>query len=500
MKTPSLKMNILSSYISQIYIIFISIFVLPFYIKYMGAEAYGLIGFFAMLQAVFALLDFGLRPTISRQTAQYNGGSLTDLDFRRLFRALNIIFISIALLGGIILLLLSEKIASTWLKIESLNPMDVLFAVQVMAVSVSLRWMAGLFRGVISGFEKIVWLSVVNIIIATLRFPFVLVYMYYFGFTIKTFFTYQLFIALIEFSLCTYKSYSLLPKIGSETNIGWSLTPVKPIMGFALSIALTSSISIIITQLDKFVLSGILPLSEYGHFSLAVLVAAGVLQISIPISSSITPRMAKLQAENKLLEIQNIYLNSTQFVSVIVVTAGIVLAGVSKAFLYAWTNDLELATNASPILSLYALGNALLALSSFQYYLQYTKGNLKYHLIGNIGLILVLVPIIIWAAKNYGGIGAGWVWFTTQAIYLIFWVSYVHIKIEPGINWKWFKSFLPSLALVYIFITLTSNWLNLQEPRFVIVAKIVTLSLLSVLISVLSSRGTHQRLRKIFNI
>lgn len=460
----------------------------------MGAEAYGLVGFFAMLQSIFSLLDFGLRPTISRQTAQYNGGSLTKLDFRRLFRALNIIFISIALLGGLLLLLLSEKIASTWLKIEDLNPMDVLFAVQIMAVSVSLRWMAGLFRGVISGFEKIVWLSIVNSLIATLRFPFVLIYMYYFGFTVKAFFLYQLFVALIEFSLYTYKSYSLLPKIESETNIGWSLTPVKPIIAFALSIALTSSISIIITQLDKFVLSGILPLSEYGHFSLAVLVAAGVLQISIPISSSITPRMAKLQAENKLLEIQSIYLNSTQFVSVIVVTAGIVLAGVSKYFLYAWTNDLNLATNAAPILRLYALGNALLALSSFQYYLQYTKGNLRYHLIGNITLILILVPTVIWAANNYGGIGAARVWFVTQAIYLLFWVSYVHIKIEPGINLRWFKSFLPSLVLVYTFISISSIWLSLEDSRWLTIFKISFLSLLSLLISALSSPKIYKKL------
>ena len=31
----------------------------PLYIKYMGAEAYGLVGFFTMLQAWFGLLDMG---------------------------------------------------------------------------------------------------------------------------------------------------------------------------------------------------------------------------------------------------------------------------------------------------------------------------------------------------------------------------------------------------------------------------------------------------------
>lgn len=461
----------------------------------MGAEAYGLVGFFAMLQAVFALLDFGLRPTISRQTAQYNGGSLTKLDFRRLFRALNLIFIAIAALGGLILLLLSKKIVSDWLNIENLNPKDVLFAVQIMAISVSLRWMTGLFRGVISGFERIVWLSIVNSIVATLRFPLVLVYMYYFGFTVRSFFIYQLFVALLEFSLYTHKSYSLLPKLINSESIGWSLKPVKPIIGFALSIAFTSSIWIIITQLDKFVLSGILPLSEYGYFSLAVLVSAGIIQISAPISSSIMPRMAKLQAEKKFEDIRDIYLNSTQFISTIVVTAGIVLAAVAEPFLLAWTNDISIAANAGPILRLYALGNAFLALSAFPYYLQYTKGNLKHHVIGNIILALVLVPTIIWAAKNYGAIGAGWVWLFTQASYLILWVSYVHVKIEPGINIQWFKSFLPSLMTVYLFMAITSNWLSLADSRILIIFKILILSSLSIVISLISSQRIMSILR-----
>ena len=54
-----LKINILASYASQIYIVAVSILILPLYVKYMGAEAYGLVGFFAMLQALFGLLDFG---------------------------------------------------------------------------------------------------------------------------------------------------------------------------------------------------------------------------------------------------------------------------------------------------------------------------------------------------------------------------------------------------------------------------------------------------------
>lgn len=483
----SLKINILASYISQVYLIVISIAVLPIYIKYMGAEAYGLVGFFAMLQGLFNLLDFGLTPTISRQTAQYNAGKETALNFRRLFRALSLIFAAVAIIGGGALFLLDNYIATNWLKLESLSINDVLFCLEVMAVCVALRWMTGLYRGVISGFEQIVWLSVINSLIATLRFPGVLLYMYYFGFTIRSFFVFQLVIALLEFITLAVKSHCLLPKTISQDIIGWSIKPVKPLLGFALTIAVTSSIWVLFTQLDKFVLSGVLPLADYGYFTLAVLVAGGILQLSAPISSPIMPRMARLEAERQHEQMRQVYLNATQFIAVFVVTAGVVLAGVARALLYAWTGDANIAAQAAPVLQLYALGNAILSLAAFPYYLQYAKGNLKYHFIGSIISVIVLIPSIIWAAMHYGAIGAGWVWFLTQLIYLLFWVNYVHIKLEPNIATLWFKSFLPSLISVSLFVLFTSGWVEFSGDRLIILFKIILISIISVLIALLSS-------------
>lgn len=483
----SLRKNILASYISQIYLIIISIAILPIYIKYMGAEAYGLVGFFAMLQGLFNLLDFGLTPTISRQTAQYNARAETALNFRRLFRVLSSIFLVIAIIGGSLLFTLNDLIAARWLKIENLNVTEVLFSLQVMALCIALRWMTGLYRGVISGFEKIVWLSLVNSLIATLRFPGVLLYMYYFGFSVRSFFTYQLAVAVIEYLCLVIKTFKLLPKVDPKDTIGWSLAPVKPLLGFALTIAFTSSVWVLVTQLDKLVLSGILPLSDYGYFTLAVLVSGGILQLSSPISAPIMPRMAHLEAEKKYEQMLQLYLDATQFIAVTVVTAGIVLAGLAKPVLYVWTGDINLAIKTAPILTLYALGNALLALVAFPYYLQYAKGDLKYHFIGNLTLIIVLIPSVIWAATNYGAIGAGWVWFFTQLIYLTFWVSYVHKKIEPIINILWFKSFLPSLITVSVFVFLTKNWVEYSSDRFEILFKIITVSICSIVIAILSS-------------
>lgn len=494
----SLRNNIVASYISQIYLIFISIAILPIYIKYMGPEAYGLVGFFAMLQGLFSLLDFGLTPTISRQTAHYNAGVETALNFRRLFRALSLIFTSIAIIGGGSLYFLDNYIATHWLTLDNLEIKDVLFSIEVMAICIALRWMTGLYRGVISGFEYIVWLSVVTTIIATIRYAGVLAYMYFFGFTIQSFFLFQLVISLFEFIVLAIKSNLLLPKVMVKDKIGWSIKPVKPLLGFALTIAATSSVWVLFTQLDKFVLSGILPLADYGYFTLAVLVAGGVLQLSVPISTPIMPRMARLESEGQHEQMRIVYLNATQFISIVVVTAGIVLAGVARPLLYTWTGDSHLSSEAAPVLQLYALGNSVLALAAFPYYLQYAKGNLKYHLIGSIVSVIILVPSVIWAARNYGSIGAGWVWLLMQLSYLIIWVSYVHSKVEPGINLKWFKSFLPGVVSVSIFVFVTMSWVDYSGNRIAIIYKIITISVISVILALISNFRNINSLRLLF--
>ena len=78
--------RLLANYASQIYVTVIGIVMVSLYIKYMGTEAHGLIGFFAMLQAGSTLLDMGLTPTTARETARFRRPATDALSLRRLLR------------------------------------------------------------------------------------------------------------------------------------------------------------------------------------------------------------------------------------------------------------------------------------------------------------------------------------------------------------------------------------------------------------------------------
>lgn len=467
----------------------VGILILPLYITYMGAEAFGLIGFFTMLQAWFGMLDLGLTPTIGRETARYHGGSMSALAYRRLFRALSLIFGCIAVVGGICLWASSERIAVSWLQVSEISKSEVVLSVQIMAISVALRWMGGLYRGVITGSERLVWLSVFNILMGTLRFIAVFFSMWLFGFTPSVFFLHQLIIAILEVFALFLMSRTLLPmRQDMDQPIGWSISPVRPFLKFSLSIALTSSIWILITQTDKLVLSAILPLAEYGYFALAVLVASGIMVISGPISNAVMPRMARLNAEGNQTEMVKVYRSATQLVSVIAGSASLVIAFHSYQLLILWTGDSNLAAHAAPILTLYSLGNALLAIGAFPYYLQYAIGSLRYHLIGNMFMVVMLIPAMVWAATHFGGIGAGYAWLGMNLIYFIFWVGYVHHMLQPGLHLHWLtKDGLIIYLPVFFLLLLFSRWPIESESRWLIFLYLTGVSSVSILVAALAS-------------
>lgn len=485
----SLKKNIIANYASQLYVAAVGILILPLYIKYMGAEAYGLVGFFTMLQAWFGLLDLGLTPTVGRETARYQGGSMTALAYRQLFRALSLIFVGVALLGGGALWLFAETIAASWLDVEELAIADVVIAVQVMAISVALRWMGGLYRGVITGSERLVWLSSFNALIATLRFIAVFASMWLYGFTPLVFFVHQLMVAVFEILGLYLMGSRLLPaKQVLGASIGWSFKPVKRVLKFSLSIAFTSSIWVLVTQTDKLVLSGILPLAEYGYFTLAVLVASGVMVIGGPISNAIMPRMARLHAEGNRQELLRVYRSATQLVSVIAGSAAITIAFCAEPLLFAWTGDAELVAHAAPILRLYAIGNGFLVVAAFSYYLQYALGNLRYHLIGNAAMVIVLVPAIIAAATLYGGVGAGYVWLGLNAIFLTVWVGYIHHKLVPGLHRSWLVHDILSISVPVVSVLGLISLIDINVmTRQSATAYVVGLSVVALVLGIVAS-------------
>lgn len=449
----SLKANIIATYVSQGYVALVGILVLPVYIRYMGAEAYGLVGFFTLLQIWFSLLDMGLTPMLARETARFHGGGLDVLAYRQLVRALEGVFILSALAGGGILFVSAGTIAQHWLQTAALPLEQVETAIQLMAVIIAVRWLGGIYRSTLSGAERLVELSIFNAGIATLRTIGVLPVLLWIDASPLTFFLFQLGVTLVESVVLWLYAYRCLPRIPASQTVGWGFSPLKNVYRFSLGIAFASLVWILITQVDKLILSHLLSLADYGYFTLAVLIASSVTLLSSPISTALLPRLAKLEAEGNTDTSLQLYRQTTQWVTLLAGSAAITLALCAEPLLQLWTGDASLAQQAAPILRLYALGNGVLAVCAFPYYLQYAKGNLRLHLIGNALFVVLLVPATVAATLNFGAVGAGYAWLLTNVLTFVAWLPYIHRKFAPNLNKDWYCVDILPIAIV---ITLTA--------------------------------------------
>jgi O-antigen/teichoic acid export membrane protein len=461
----SLRNNIIANYVSQFYVTLIGIIMLPMYVKYMGTEAYGLIGFYAMLQAWFTLLDMGLTPAMAREASRFKGGAVDGLSLRRLLRALEGIFIGIAFLGAIAMMGSSRFFASSWLKVQHLPLDQVQYAILLMGAIVALRWVSGLYRSAISGFERLVWLSGFNIGVATARFVVVIPFLIFVDASPSSFFIYQLLLAIVEIAVLVSQTYRLMPVMDSNQPIGWRWQPLHGVLKFSLTIAFTGAVWVLVTQTDKLVLSGLIPLTEYAYFTLGVLVASGITIISGPISGPLLPRLTRLNAEADEAGVIQLYRTATQMVAVVAIPASLVLAIFAEQVLWAWTGDVNIAKKAAPVLTLYAIGNGLFTLAAFPYYLQFAKGDLKLHLIGNILFLLIYIPLLVLATRWYGAVGAGYAWIFANGFPFVVWLPIVHRRFGRDLHKLWLiNDILPILlystsmaAVLYKFVSWPSS-------------------------------------------
>jgi|APTNR8051073442_1049403.scaffolds.fasta_scaffold03495_7 O-antigen/teichoic acid export membrane protein len=465
---PSLKKNVTANYIGQFYVAFVGIIVLPLYLKYLGAEAYGLVGFYTLLQAWMQLLDLGISPTLGREVSRLKHSVTNAYQLRSVVRSLESVFLCIAVTSGMSLFLARQWISTDWLTVISLDPQLVAQCVGLMAVMVGLRWLASLYKSGINAFEQQVWMNLAEAIIVSLRFPGALVLLSIYPGQLLLFFIYQLTVAIVELFIVSLKFYGLLPRVLQRVPL-FNPEELRRIAPFALGIAYTGGIWIFVTQLDKIILSRVLTLAEYGYFSLVATITGGILVMSSPVGKALLPRMTTLLAQNKESAMLDLYRRATRFVVCIIAPVTLVIAFFPEHVLYIWTADATAAKWASSVLPLYALGAGLLGVGAFPYYLQYAHGKLRIHVIYNTASVLIAAPLITYATLSYGPIGAAWVWVAFRLMSLTLWSTYVHHIFAPRVQLDWLLkdvSFPISSSCILLTLLHATVSANFPKERF----------------------------------
>ena len=431
-----LRRNLIANYLGQGWAGVMGLVFVPQYVSYLGIESYGLIGLFAVTLAWLVLLDMGMSPTLGREMARYTSGARSAQAIRDLLRSLEIVTFSVAAIAGLSFWAASAWIAGEWLKVENLPRPVVAQALSIMALVIALRFCEGIYRSAIVGLQEQVWLNWVNAMLATFRHAGAVAVLAFVSPSILAFFYWQAFISLLTICAFALRLYRLLPPPLAPAR--FSLVSLKSIWRFAGGITGITFLALLLTQVDKVLLSRLLTLEHYGHYMLAATVA-GTLSVFIgPVAQALYPRLVECAARNDQAGLQSAYHQGAQLVAVLTAPAAMLVCFFSTAVMYTWTGDANLSENTGPLLSVLVFGTFLNGLMQMPYLLQLAHGWTALGFRTNLMAIVIFVPSIFWTVPRYGVLGAAWIWVALNAGYVMISIQFMHRRLIPSEKWRWY--------------------------------------------------------------
>jgi len=445
-----IKLNIIANFAGKAWKALMSLAFIPLYIKFLGIEAYGLIGFFATLQAVFGLLDLGLSSTLNRELARYSAQHGQGQKMRDLVRTLETIYWGMAILISVTVISLAPFIAEYWIKAENLSVETVQQSVVLLGITIAFQWPLSFYSGGLMGLQRQTLYNLLSSGLATLRGVGAVLTLWLVSPTIEAFFTWQVVISLLSTALIALALWHSLPK-GKRTAC-FDKQLLHSIWRFAAGMTAISATGLFLTQLDKILLSTLLPLKMFGYYTLASVAAGALFMFVGPIFTALFPKFSQLVAQNDNKGLTALYHRACQLMSVAILPAALVLAMFSHEVMLLWTSDPIIAENTYWLVSLLAIATGLNGLLNLPYGLQLAYGWTKLAFYTHIVAILLLVPTLIILIHYYGAIGAAIVWMTYNAGVILISLQIMHHRLLKGEQWRWYREDV-GLPLTAVLIT-----------------------------------------------
>jgi O-antigen/teichoic acid export membrane protein len=433
----SIKTQVAANYFGQIYTAIMGFAFVPICIRYLGTEAYGLVAIFAILQSSAALLDLGMKPTLAREMARQKAGVRDAQSTRSLLRSAEIASSVIGTTVALAIWAASSWLATRWLHANRLPPVAIAHALTGMGLICALRFVENIYVGSIIGLQRQVAQCIVSCSMMTARAFGSVAALILIAPTIEVFFAWQVLISLVSVPIYAALVYRSVPP-GPHTG-GFSWGAVAGIWKFAGGVTANTLLTLLLTQLDKILLSTRLPLKVFAYYAVASVLSGALYMLSQPISAAFYPSFTQLIALGASDQLRQAYHQAAQLMAVVMGGAAVVLIVFADTALSAWTGDPAVTAHGAPLLRVLALGTLLNSFIGIPYQLQLASGWTSLAVKLNIASVSILAPALFVVIPRYGAIGAAWLWVALNTGNLVSYIYFMHLRLLPGEKWRWYR-------------------------------------------------------------
>ncbi len=313
--------------------------------------------------------------------------------------------------------------------------------------------------------------------------------------TIFAFFAFQIAINIVGTVLLIILLWRCLPP-GRTPSFRPEL--IGRIWRFAGGASANTLLSLLISQLDKAVVSVMLPLEFFGYYTLGSRVAACLSVASSPLFAAFFPAFSRQVASRNDDKLADLYHRGSQLMSVLIIPAALTVIFFAKPLIFAWTGKELIADRTSRIAALLTAGSALNCLLNIPYALQLAYRWMRLAVWSNTFALGVTIPLLLILTRHFGAAGAAAVCLIVNLTYLLTDVMPMHRRLltSEAKRWLFEDVGLPLIActataaLLYERVTWSSTRLGAA------LAVTITASILGV-VAVVATPLTRSQIREL---
>lgn len=431
-----LKRNIIANFLGKIWPSLLGLLLVPVYLKYLGVEAYGLIGFFVSLQGLIGFLDMGLSTASVREVARSNNDLNAADSVRDLVHTFEVIYWGVAFLIAMGFVLSSNWLAEDWITSNSIPSSIIRLAAVIFGCTLALRWPVALYSGVMRGLEKQVIVNLLSAAIVTFRNVGAALMVMFVSQSIVIFLLWQLGSALIEVLVMMTVTWRLMPfRVGYKS--GFHFEVIKKVGRFSVSLTIISVLASIFKQFDRIAITKLLSLEAVGYYTAAYALYDLLSYFVSPIVDASFPRISSLVSLGKVDELKRIYHHTAQVISFFIAPASAFVFLFSYQILFFWSRSTNVAQNAYQTLSILALAYSFNAMMHIPLMLQYAYGITSIAVGVNIVGTVFLLPLMYFMIRTFGIVGTGVGWLVYNLLYYSIVPHIMHRRILKGEKKTW---------------------------------------------------------------
>lgn len=417
--------NWVANLVGQILPLLVGLVTIPYLIRHLGVERFGILSISWALFGYFGQLDMGLGRATTKYVAACLGcgdtQKLPELVWTSLFSQM-----ATGLVGTLFLVAMTPILVNRVFKLPPAFSSETKNVLLILAFSLPLVIALNCLRGVLEAGQQF---TTVNLISTPASVSAFLLPAIAAGFGIGLDGIVLLLvlarcIAALAYLRCCLK---FLPILGER--IGFDRTVLRPLFVFGGWVTLANLISPLLIYIDRFFIGAIISMAAVGYYSVPYEIVTKLWLVPASLLATVFPAFTALHANGAQERLEELYFRSVKFILIITGSAVVLLAAFSRKILTFWLGA-QFAAHSSSVLQILSLAILINCLAAVPFGLLQGAGRPDLPPKFNLLEVPFYAAALWFLLSRIGLQGAAWAWaFRVTADTFLLYITVFKLKL-----------------------------------------------------------------------